>query len=158
MGIGESFGIAFAKAQLAAGTGLPQSGRVFLSLSDRDKAAGLDVARSLIELGFELVATTGTASFLEEHEIAVSRVVKKYGASEPGDSAVELIADGFVQLVINTPSGSNAYADGAAIRRTSTVHAVPCLTTVAAAQAAVLGIGETKKHGWRVTSLQELHR
>ncbi len=158
MGIGESFGIAFAKAQLAAGTGLPQSGRVFLSLSDRDKAAGLDVARSLIELGFELVATTGTASFLAEHEIAVSRVVKKYGASEPGDSAVELIADGFVQLVINTPSGSNAYADGAAIRRTSTVHAVPCLTTVAAAQAAVLGIGETKKHGWRVTSLQELHR
>jgi carbamoyl-phosphate synthase large subunit len=157
MGIGESFGIAFAKAQLAAGTGLPKSGRVFLSLSDRDKPAGLVVARSLVELGFELVATTGTAAFLQGNQLVVSRVVKKYGAMEPGDSAVELISDGYVHLVINTPSGSNAYADGAAIRRASTVHGVPCLTTVAAAQAAVLGIGETKAHGWRVASLQELH-
>jgi len=158
MGIGESFGIAFAKAQLAAGTGLPRSGRVFLSLSDRDKTSGLEVARSFLAAGFELVATTGTAEFLQEHGLMVSRVVKKYGAMEPGDSAVELIADGFIQLVVNTPSGSNAYADGAAIRRASTVHGVPCLTTLAAAQAAVLGIAETKAHGWRVTSLQELHQ
>jgi len=158
MGIGESFGIAFAKAQLAAGTGLPRSGRVFLSLSDRDKTSGLEVARSFVAAGFELVATTGTAEFLQEHGLMVSRVVKKYGAMEPGDSAVELIADGFIQLVVNTPSGSNAYADGAAIRRASTVHGVPCLTTLAAAQAAVLGIAETKAHGWRVTSLQELHQ
>jgi len=158
MGIGETFGIAFAKAQLAAGTALPKEGRVFLSLADRDKLAGLAVAQSLVGLGFEIVATTGTAEYLQQADLEVSRVVKKFGTIEPGDSAVELIADGFINLVINTPSGSNAYADGAAIRRASTVHGVPCLTTVAAAQAAVLGIRETTQQGWRVMSLQELHQ
>jgi carbamoyl-phosphate synthase large subunit len=158
MGIGETFGIAFAKAQLAAGTALPKEGRVFLSLADRDKLAGLAVAQSLVGLGFEIVATTGTAEYLQQAGLEVSRVVKKFGTIEPGDSAVELIADGFINLVINTPSGSNAYADGAAIRRASTVHGVPCLTTVAAAQAAVLGIRETTQQGWRVMSLQELHQ
>ncbi len=158
MGIGETFGIAFAKAQLAAGTALPKEGRVFLSLAERDKLAGLEVARSLVGLGFEIVATTGTAEYLQQAGLEVSRVVKKFGTIEPGDSAVELIADGFINLVINTPSGSNAYADGAAIRRASTVHGVPCLTTLAAAQAAVLGIRETTQHGWRVMSLQELHQ
>jgi carbamoyl-phosphate synthase large subunit len=157
MGIGETFGLAFAKAQLAAGTGLPRTGRVFLSLADRDKPIGLSIAQSLVELGFEIVATTGTAAYLQNSGIAISKTVRKLGSSETSASAVELIADGSIHLVINTPSGSNAYADGAAIRRASTVYSVPCLTTLAAAQAAVLGIRETAESGWRVVSLQELH-
>ncbi len=157
MGIGESFGIAFAKAQLAAGTRLPSSGTVFLSLADRDKAHGLTLARTLRGLGFDLAATVGTAALLEAEGITVATRVGKVGRGDGMHDAVELIAQGRVQLVINTPSGRGARADGAHIRTACVVHQVPCLTTVAAGLAAGLGIGDTMKHGWSVRSLQELH-
>ncbi len=158
MGIGESFGIAFAKAQLGAGTGLPHEGQVFLSLADADKVAGVEVARSLRELGFTIAATVGTAGYLRSHGVVVDTLVGKIATADLGVDAVALIASGEVNMVINTPSGRSARADGAAIRTACTVNKVACMTTVSAAQAAVVGIGDTRSRGWRVTSLQELHR
>ncbi len=157
MGIGESFGIAFAKAQLAAGTRLPDGGQVFFSLADHDKELGLTVAQELRDLGFDLAATAGTADFLESRGVAVQTRVGKIGESEGHDTASSLIANGNVQLVINTPSGRTARADGQAIRTAATVHKVACLTTMSAAVAAVKGIADSRAHGWSVRSLQELH-
>jgi len=157
MGIGESFGIAFAKAQLAAGTRLPNEGQVFLSLSDRDKVQGLVLARQLVELGFTLAATVGTAGYLRANDVPVQTLVGKIGLADMGVDAVKMIADGEVHLVVNTPSGGNARQDGAQIREACVVHKVPCLTTLSAAFAAAKGIADTREHGWRVHSLQELH-
>ena len=158
MGIGESFGIAFAKAQLAAGTKLPDTGQVFLSLADRDKVSGLDLARQLHNLGFSIAATVGTAGFLRANQVPVATLVGKIGVAEFGVDAVTMIASGEVHLVVNTPSGQGARADGVAIRGACVVHAVPCLTTLNAGFAAAKGIGDTRAHGWRVHSLQELHQ
>jgi len=158
MGIGESFGIAFAKSQLAAGTRLPSRGQVFLSLADRDKEQGVVLARQLRELGFTLAATFGTANFLEHNGVAIDTPVGKVGLNDGARDAVELISSGEVHMVINTPSGRGARADGVHIRSACTLHGVSCLTTLSAGLAAVRGIADTTKHGWRVTSLQELHR
>jgi carbamoyl-phosphate synthase large subunit len=157
MGIGESFGIAFAKSQLAAGTGLPDEGQVFMSLADRDKVAGLDLARQLTELGFRLAATVGTAGFLRSHGVTVETLVGKVGLGDLGVDAVKLIASGEVQMVVNTPSGSSARSDGAEIRRASVSHGVACVTTISAGFAAAKGIADTRERGWRVRSLQEIH-
>jgi len=157
MGIGETFGIAFAKAQLAAGSRLPDSGRVFMSLADRDKVEGLVLARELRSLGFTLAATVGTAGFLRSNDVEVEVLVGKVGLADLGVDAVSMIANGDVQLVVNTPSGSGARADGSAIRTACVVHAVACLTTLSAGFAAAKGIGDTRSRGWRVNSLQELH-
>jgi carbamoyl-phosphate synthase large subunit len=158
MGVGESFGIAFAKAQLAAGTRLPDHGQVFMSLADRDKVQGLELARLLEDLGFTLAATVGTAGYLRAHGVEVATLVGKVGLAEMGVDAVSMIAAGEVQLVVNTPSGSGARADGALIRGACVVHAVSCLTTISAGFAAAKGIADTRSRGWRVASLQELHR
>ncbi len=156
MGIGASFGIAFAKSQIAAGTRLPDSGTVFMSLADRDKAAGLELARTFHDLGFEIAATSGTAAYLAARDIPVATVAAKVG--EPGSSnAALLIAAGAVQLVINTPRGRGPRADGAYIRTEAQLHQVPCLTTVAAARAAAAGIAEWRGHPLSVMSLQEVH-
>ncbi len=157
MGIGESFGIAFAKSQLAAGTGLPDEGQVFMSLADRDKVAGLDLARQLTELGFHLAATVGTAGFLRSHGVTVETLVGKVGLGDLGVDAVKLIASGEVQMVVNTPSGSSARSDGAEIRRACVSHGVACVTTMSAGFAASKGIADTRERGWRVQSLQEMH-
>jgi carbamoyl-phosphate synthase large subunit len=156
MGIGSTFGLAFAKSQIAAGTRLPSEGAVFLSLADRDKPGGLEAARTFHELGFELVATSGTAAFLESQGIPVATVVAKVGESGASD-AVELIASGRVQLVVNTPRGRGPRADGVHIRRAALAHQVPCLTTVAAARAAATGIVDWRRHGLSVVCLQEVH-
>ncbi len=158
MGIGESFGIAFAKSQLAAGTGLPDAGQVFMSLADRDKVGGLDLARQLVALGFTVAATVGTAGFLRANGVTVATLVGKVGPPALGVDAVTMIAEGSVQLVINTPSGGVAKVDGALIRHASVTHGVPCLTTLNAGFAAAKGIADTRRQGWRVRSLQELHR
>ena len=157
MGVGESFGIAFAKAQLAAGTKLPDTGQVFMSLADRDKIQGLELARQLEDLGFLIAATVGTAGFLRANGVTVATLVGKVGLADMGADAVSMISDHEVHLVVNTPSGSGARADGALIRAACIVHAVPCLTTLAAGLAAAKGIADTRAHGWRVRSLQELH-
>jgi carbamoyl-phosphate synthase large subunit len=159
MGIGATFGLAFAKSQIAAGNRLPVRGTVFFSLADRDKGGGLDVARQFASLGFDLVATSGTAAMLEAGGVPVADVVAKVGDSHPGVvDAVELIAGGKVQLVINTPRGRGPRADGLHIRATALAHMVPCLTTVAAARAAAAGIGDWVSHPLSVRSLQEYHQ
>ncbi|MGH9157957.1 MAG: carbamoyl-phosphate synthase large subunit [Acidimicrobiales bacterium] len=155
MGIGATFGLAFAKSQIAAGDRLPDSGSVFFSLADRDKAAGFAAASRFVELGFSLVATAGTATYLEERGLPVETVVAKVGDRDGAPSAVELLAAGKVQLVVNTPRGRGPRADGASIRTAATVHNVPCLTTVAAARAAAAGIADWSRHGLSVCSLQE---
>jgi carbamoyl-phosphate synthase large subunit len=127
------FASAFAKAERAAGRRLPTSGRVFLSVRDRDKAAVLPVARALLELGFELVATTGTAIALADEGIPVMLV-------EKGEPVVHLVRRRGVDLVVNTPEGRNARTDGYAIREAAVVARVPCITTLAVARAAVEAI------------------
>jgi len=156
MGIGSTFGLAFAKSQMAVGTRLPSEGAVFLSLADRDKAGGLEAARTFAEIGFELVATSGTAAFLESNGVPVATVVAKVGESGASD-AVDLIASGRVRLVVNTPRGRGPRADGVHIRAAALTHQVPCLTTVAAARAAATGIVDWQRHGLSVVSLQEVH-
>jgi carbamoyl-phosphate synthase large subunit len=159
MGIGATFGLAFAKSQIAAGNRLPVDGTVFFSLADRDKAGGLEVARQFASLGFDLAATSGTAAMLESEGIPVATVVTKVGESHPGVvDAVDLIAGGKVQLVVNTPRGRGPRADGVHIRSTALAHLVPCLTTVAAAKAAAAGIADWIRHPLSVQSLQEYHR
>jgi carbamoyl-phosphate synthase large subunit len=159
MGIGETFGLAFAKSQIAAGNRLPVKGTVFLSLADRDKTAGLDAARQFVALGFDLAATSGTAAMLQSEGVPVATVVAKVGESHPGVvDAVDLIAGGRVQLVVNTPRGRGPRADGLHIRATALAHMVPCLTTVAAAKAAAAGIADWISHPLSVRSLQEYHQ
>jgi len=157
MGVDRTFGLAFAKSQLAAGTRLPSSGTVLLSLADRDKPAGQELGRHFVDLGFSIAATAGTAGYLRSHGVPVDTLVAKVGEEGLAADAVELISGGKVQLVVNTPRGRGPRADGAHIRATASVHHVPCLTTLAAARAAVAGIGEVCDSPLVVRSLQELH-
>jgi len=159
MGIDHTFGLSFAKSQIAAGDPLPPGGTVFLSLADRDKPAGVEVARRFRDLGFELAATSGTAQHLRGAGVPVGFEVAKVGDHEGGRAdAVELIASGQVQLVINTPRGRGPRTDGAHIRRAANVGNVACLTTIAAARAAAAGIADWATHPLSVLSLQEFHR
>jgi carbamoyl-phosphate synthase large subunit len=157
MGIGESFGIAFAKSQLAAGTRLPDQGQIFMSLADRDKVAGVELARLFVDLGFRLAATVGTAGYFRSQGVNVDMLVGKVGLSDLAGNAVGLIAADEVQMVVNTPSGSSARSDGAEIRKACVANAVACVTTLSAGFAAAKGIADTRDKGWRVASLQSLH-
>jgi carbamoyl-phosphate synthase large subunit len=157
MGTGPTFGIAFAKSQLATGTRLPDEGCVFFSLADRDKPAGADIAASFLAMGFSIAATIGTAGYLRSRGLEVATLVGKVGLREMARDAVALLEAGAVQLVVNTPSGRGARADGAQIRGACVAMQVPCLTTLAAARAAAQGIADRRVHPPTVTSLQELH-
>jgi len=158
MGIDATFGLAFAKSQRAAGDRLPDGGTVFFSLAGRDKAGGVVAARRFVELGFAVVATAGTARELEAHDVPVRAIVAKVGEEGVGGTtAVELIAGGDIDLVVNTPRGRGPRADGAYIRRAANVHNVPCLTTIAAALAAAGGIADWARYRLSVRSLQEFH-
>jgi carbamoyl-phosphate synthase large subunit len=127
MGLGLSFGEAFAKAALAAGIRLPQSGQVFLSLADPDKPRAKALASRFRELGFHLLATRGTATVLREAGFAVG-VVKKVSEGRP--HAVDLMVNGEIQLVVNTPASGTAHQDGQLIRRGALEHAIPYVATV----------------------------
>ena len=157
MGIDRSFGLAFAKSQAAAGNRLPAAGTVFLSLADRDKPLGLAAARRFAELGFALAATAGTAAAIEADGVHVDTVVSKVGEGT-GIDAVDLISEGKVDLVVNTPRGRGPRADGDHIRRAAIRHRVACITTVAAAVAAAAGIAERAAHEPQVRALQDYHR
>jgi carbamoyl-phosphate synthase large subunit len=157
MGIDRTFGVAFAKSQAGAGNRLPEKGTIFLSLADRDKPAGLRAARRFFELGFRLIATEGTAAALEQAGITVEQVVAKIGERDGAD-AVELLASGAVDLVVNTPRGRGPRADGGHIRRAATRHGIACVTTVAAALAAATGVADLGTREPQVRSLQEYHR
>jgi carbamoyl-phosphate synthase large subunit len=160
MGIDTTFGRAFHKAELAAGTVLGDHGTVFLSLADKDKPAGLVVAKRLHRLGMAIVATKGTADYLAGFGEAVDAVVAKVSEVEPGGgetTAVDLIASGQVTFVINTPQGSGGRSDGEEIRKAAVLHGVASVTTISAALVAVQGLAEQRGRPLTVRSLQELH-
>jgi carbamoyl-phosphate synthase large subunit len=156
MGIDTTFGRAFFKAELAAGTLLPTSGTVFLSLADGDKPAGIVVATRLRQLGLGIAATVGTAAYLAKFGITVDQVVGKVSEGA-AVTAVDLISDGKVSFVVNTPQGRGGRTDGERIRKAANVHRVSSVTTVEAALAAMQGLFEQAGEPLEVRSLQEYH-
>jgi carbamoyl-phosphate synthase large subunit len=152
MGSGASFGEAFAKAQLGCGQNLPLRGNAFLSVNDRDKASLLPIARDLAALGFNLLATSGTALYLHEQGLEVTSV---YKVNEGRPNVVDYIKNNQLALVINTPFGKASFFDEVAIRRAAIVYGVPTLTTLSGAAAAVEAIRALRDDVWTVQSLQE---
>jgi carbamoyl-phosphate synthase large subunit len=153
MGIDSDFGMAFAKSQIGTGLNIPLKGRVFISVMNKDKRSIIFVAKKLSDLGFEIVATKGTAKVLVNNGITV-QVVFKFGEGRP--DIVDRIKNGEINLVINTPSGKKPKADEVAIRSESVAHNIPCVTTLFGAEALVNGI-ESLKRGMSVKSIQEYH-
>ncbi|MGW1061264.1 carbamoyl-phosphate synthase large subunit [Micromonospora rubida] len=158
MGIDTNFGHAFAKSQAAAYGSLPTSGRIFVSVANRDKRGMIFPIKRLADLGFEIVATTGTAEVLRRHGIACEQIRKHY-ESGAGEDAVSMILGGDVALVVNTPQGSGASArsDGYEIRSAAVTADIPCITTVPGAAAAVMGIEAHIRGDMQVRPLQDLH-
>ena len=155
MGIGETFGEAYGKAMMGAGLSLPSTGKAFLSVNDGDKGAAVLIARKLARLGFQIVATLGTAARLREVGIEVESVFK---VNEGRPNIVDFIKRGEISLVINTPLGSISHYDEQAIRRAALQYNVPCVTTMTGARALVESIASrTENERPSVHSLQELH-
>ncbi len=155
MGIGETFGEAYGKAMMGAGLSLPASGKAFLSVNDADKGSAVLIARKLTRLGFEIVATLGTASRLREVGLTVENVFK---VNEGRPNIVDHIKRGEISLVINTPLGRVSHFDEQAIRRAALQYNVPCVTTMTGAQAIVEAIAASALNKTpTVHSLQELH-
>jgi len=160
MGVDRTFGLAFAKSQIAAGNRLPAAGVVFMSLADRDKEAGVVVAKSFVALGFSIAATSGTSAYLASHGIEIATHVAKVGEGPQNPDhadVVDLIERDQIHLVVNTPRGRGPRADGAHIRQAASANGVPCVTTIAAARAAAAGIDDWGRHSLEVSSLQEHH-
>jgi len=155
MGVADNFGEAFAKAQLSAGQALPVKGTVFFSVNDRDKVTLLELARQYVELGFQLVATHGTADVLERGGLLVERVHK---VKEGRPNIVDLIKGDRIHLIVNTPHGQDTFFDEKAIRRAAVTQRIPTMTTIAAARAAAEGIAATQRRAISVNALQHLNR
>ena len=151
MGHASRFGHAFAKSQIAAGTGLPQSGAVLITVNDFDKSAGLKFARDMHRMGFKLYSTPGTADMCQKASLPVEVVEKAQNGST---QIVDLIRAGKIQLVLNTPLGPHAHTDGAEIRSAAIAMNVPLLTTLSAAMAAVSAIQAMNKKELKYRSLQ----
>ncbi|MCL6512219.1 MAG: carbamoyl-phosphate synthase large subunit, partial [Anaerolineae bacterium] len=154
MGHASTFGHAYAKAELGAGERLPTGGRVLLTVNDNDKPNILKIARDLHRLGFELLATRGTAEFLNRFGVPVTAVNK---VSEGSPHVVDYIRRGQVNMVVSTPLGQRAYTDGQAIRAAAIQHKIPLLTTLSAASAAVQAIRAIRQKDFKVRSLQAHH-
>ena len=154
MGLDADLGIAYAKSQMAANSPLPLAGRVFISVSDAHKSHAVEVAKDFTALGFELVATGGTASVLEKAGLKVQRI---YKLQEGRPNAIDLLKNKEIQLVINTPSGATPRADEVKIRTTAVYTGTPIMTTMSGAKAAALGIAALKKSGYAVKTVQEFH-
>src|ERR1051326_2982146 len=154
MGSADTFGEAFAKAQLSAGQALPTQGTVFISVIDRYKQDSIELAKRFVEMGFSLVATHGTADRLEKAGLNVERV---YKVKEGRPNVVDLIKGERVQLVVNTPHGAEPWFDEKAIRRAAVVARIPTITTMAAAWAAAEGISALQRNEVNVRSLQQWH-
>jgi carbamoyl-phosphate synthase large subunit len=154
MGLDAELGIAYAKSQMAAGGPLPLSGRVFISLSDAHKAEAAEVGKLFADLGFELIATSGTAAVMEKAGLKVRRVFK---LAEGRPNTLDLLKNREIQLVINTPEGQNPRADEVKIRTTAVYTGTPIMTTISGAKGAALGIAALKQRGYSVKTLQEYH-
>ena len=154
MGLDADRGIAYAKSQMAAGSPLPLGGKVFISVSDTHKKHVAPVAEQFADLGFELVATAGTAAVLEKAGLKVQRVMKLL---EGRPNVIDLLKNKEIQLVINTPSGAAPREDEVKIRTTAIYTGTPIMTTLSGAAAAARGIAALKKSGYSVKTLQEYH-
>jgi carbamoyl-phosphate synthase large subunit len=155
MGIDVDFGRAYAKAELAAGQRLPSTGKVFISTNDRDKEAVVPIARSFIELGFTIVATAGTRQVLQAHGLEIEAVLKLH---EGRPNVVDVIKNQQIQLIINTPSGEEAQADGRLIRRTALMYKVPIVTTLAGAKATAAAVRSLQSEPLTVKAIQDYKR
>jgi carbamoyl-phosphate synthase large subunit len=154
MGIAADFPTAFGKAQAAAGVSLPLEGTVFITVTDTDKAAATQIAARFCDLGFSIVATSGTAQAISAMGVPVT-AINKIGEGSP--HVVDWIRNGDVDLVINTPTGSGARADGYEIRTAAVRHGIPCITTMTGASAASRAISAQREEVVDVVSLQQLH-
>jgi carbamoyl-phosphate synthase large subunit len=156
LGLAASFGLAYFKAQEAAQPALPLQGTVFISVSEKDKLAIVEVARKFQDLGFRIKATNGTHNFLEKHGVKSERSYKIHELQRP--NIADEIKSGEIDLVINTPIGKMGAFDDGYIRKAAIKHKIPYLTTTAAARASVLGIAECRRGRSPVRSLQEYHQ
>jgi len=154
MGLDADLGIAYAKSQMAANSPLPLSGKVFISVSDAHKRDVTAIAKQFVDLGFEIVSTSGTAAVLEKAGLKTQRIFK---LQEGRPNALDLLKNREIQLVINTPSGQVPRADEVKIRTTAVYTNTPIMTTLGGARAAALGIAALKKSGYGVKTLQEYH-
>jgi carbamoyl-phosphate synthase large subunit len=154
MGGSTNFGVAFAKAQLAVGQRLPQQGTAFVSVNNDDKANLLPIARDLAELGFQLIATRGTAAYLRAYGLEVDVV---YKVNEGRPNIADAIVNRKVDLVVNTPLGRESFFDDRTVRRAAMMHQVPCITTLTGAAAAVSAIRALREQGLGVRALQDYY-
>ena len=154
MGLDIDLGVAYAKAQMAANSPLPLSGKVFISIADAHKKDLVEVAQSYLALGFELVATDGTATWLEAAGLKVERTLK---VLQGRPNIVDLLKNKEIQLVINTPSGAAPREDEVRIRTTAVITGTPIMTTISGAKAAALGIAALQRQGYSVKTIQEYH-
>jgi carbamoyl-phosphate synthase large subunit len=154
MGVGVNFGEAFLKAQISAGSPLPEKGTVFISVNDHQKQEAVKVARSFADLGFQLVATRGTAAALRAAGLTCKTVLK---VNEGRPNVVDLLKGGAIQLAVYTTTGAPAFHDEKAIRRSAVTYRVPCITTMSGARAAADAVAARKRDPIRVWSLQEIH-
>jgi carbamoyl-phosphate synthase large subunit len=154
MGGSSTFGVAFAKAQLAVGQRLPESGTAFVSVNNDDKANLLPIARDLADLGFRLVATRGTAAFLRAYGLDVDVV---YKVNEGRPNIADEIVNRKIELIINTPLGRESFFDDRTVRRAAMMHEVPCITTLTGAAAAVSAIRALRQQGVAVRALQDYY-
>ncbi len=154
MGLDADLGIAYAKSQMAANAPLPLSGSVFISVSDAHKREAVEVARQFVALGFQLIATGGTASELEKAGLAVRAI---YKISEGRPNPVDLLKNKEIQLIVNTPAGQSPRADEVKIRTTAVSTGTPIMTTMSGAKAALRGLAALKQNGYAVKTVQEYH-
>ena len=154
MGVGVNFGEAFLKAQISAGSPLPETGTVFISVNDHHKTEAIEVGRKFVALGFQLVATRGTAASLRSAGLACKTIFK---VNEGRPNAVDLLKGRAIQLAIYTTTGAPSFADEKAIRRAAVTYRVPCITTMSGARAAAEAVAAKLRDPIRVWSLQEIH-
>jgi carbamoyl-phosphate synthase large subunit len=155
MGIGDDWGVAYAKSQMAAAPALPQKGRIFISVRDSDKKIVVPLAKGFRELGFELCATSGTARVLQEDGIKVEVLFK---IDEGRPNVLDMIKNGELQLIVNTPAGKTPRVDEVRIRSAAVTQKIPIMTTLAGANAALLGMKAFRETGLTVCPLQEYHQ
>ena len=153
MGVSENASTAFLKAQLAAGIKLPRGGRALITVNRRDHEAAIDIGRMLVQAGFDLVATRGTAATLRSAGLEVDDVLKQ---SEGRPHCIDAIRNGEISLIVNTPLGASSFRDGWEIRTAAIQHSVPCITTLAGARAAAQAVLRIDDEPIQVTALQDI--
>ncbi len=154
LGLADSFGLAFYKAEEAAFSLLPTQGTVLITVNDRDKGGAVEVAREFKNLGFRIKATSGTRQFLRQHDVETEPILKMH---EGRPNIVDAIMNGEIRLIINTPIGRKSAYDDSYIRKAAIKYKIPYITTIAAAVAAAKGIAAVKKGHGRAKSLQRYH-